>query len=131
MVKTHAAGDLGTIFDLEILNTGSIPAKNIRLKAEQKDIDKALGKDSTTENKIRWLSCFEPENTISILHNNSSIKCSFGQSKTKDQGFWKYKAIIPIKIEYEGWFGEKYVQNQDIQIIDSDSFTGYQWGKPA
>ena len=59
MVKTHAAGNLGTIFDLEILNTGSIPAKNIRLKAEQKDIDKALGKDSTTENKTRWLSCFD------------------------------------------------------------------------
>jgi hypothetical protein len=127
MVKTHAAGNLGTIFDLEIVNTGSIPAKNIRLKAEQKDIDNALGKDSNTENKIRWLSCFEPKNIISILHNNSSIKCSFGQSKANDQGFWKYKAKIPIKIEYEGWFGKKYIQNQDIQILDSDSFTGYQW----
>lgn len=128
MVKTHAAGNLATIFDLEILNTGSIPAKNIRLKAKQEDIDKALGKDSTTENKARWLSCFEPENIISILHNNSSIKCSFGESKANDQGFWKYKAKIPITIEYQGWFGKKYTQNQDIQIIDSESFTGYQWG---
>ncbi len=128
MVKTHAAGNLGTIFDLEILNTGSIPAKNIRLKAEQKDIDNALGKDSISENKIRWLSCFKPENIISILHNNSSIKCSFGESKGNDQGFWKYKAKIPITIEYEGWFVKKYIQNQDIQIIHSDSFTGYHWG---
>jgi len=128
MVKTHAAGNLGTIFDLEILNTGSITAKDIRLKAEEKDINKALGKDSTAENKTRWLSCFEPENIISILHNNSSIKCSFGESKGNDQGFWKYKAKIPITIEYEGWFGKKYIQNQDIQIIHSDSFTGYHWG---
>ena len=97
-------------------------------QVKQKDIDKALGKDSTAENKTRWLSCFEPENIISILHNNSSIKCSFGESKANDQGFWKYNAKIPITIEYEGWFGKKYTQNQDIQIIDSESFTGYQWG---
>jgi len=128
MVKTHAAGNLGTIFDLEILNTGSIPAKNIQLKAEQNNIKNALGINSSPDNKRRWLSCFDSENKITILHNNSSIKCSFGQSKANDQGFWKYKAIIPIKIEYEGWFGKKYVQDQDIQIIDSESFTGYQWG---
>ncbi len=128
MVKTRAAGNLGIIYDLEILNTGSIPAKNIRLKVEEKDINKALGEDSTSENKTRWLSCFKPENIISILHSNSSIKCSFGGSKENDQGFWKYKAIIPITIEYEGWFGKKYTQNQDIQIIDSESFTGYYWG---
>ncbi len=128
MVKTHAAGNSGIMFDLEILNSGSVPAKNICLKVDQKVIDKALGKDSATENKTRWLSCFEPENIIGILHNNSRIRCSFGQSKENDQGFWKYKAIIPVKIEYEGWFGKKYIQNQDIQIIDSDSFTGYQWG---
>jgi hypothetical protein len=129
MVKTHAAGNLATIFDLEILNTGSIPAKNIRLKVKQTDIDKALGKDATPDNKRRWLCCFEAENMISILHNNSSIKCSFGQSTADDNGFWKYKANMPITIEYEGWFGKKYIQNQNIQIIDSNSFTGYHWAE--
>ncbi len=128
MVKTHTAGNLATTFYLEILNTGSIPAKNIQLKAEEKDINKALGKDSTTGNKTRWLSCFKPETRISILHNNSNIKCSFGTSKANDHGFWKYNAKIPITIEYQGWFDKKYTQNQDIQIIDSESFTGYQWG---
>jgi hypothetical protein len=127
MVKTHAAGNLTTIFHLEILNAGLIPAKNIRLKLQQTDIDKALWKDATLDNKRRWLCCFEPENKINILHNNSSIKCSFGQSKANDQRFWKYKAKIPITIEYEGWFGKKYIQNQDIQIMDSNSFTGYHW----
>lgn len=129
MVKTHASGNLATIFDLEIMNSGSIPAKNIRLKAQQSDIDNALGQDSTIENKDRWLRCFKDENIINILQNNSSVKCSFGQSKATHQGFWKYKANLPITIEYEGWFGRKYIQNQNIQIIDSNSFTGYHWAE--
>ena len=128
MVKTHAGGNLRIVFDLEILNTGSIPAKNIRLKVEQNDIENALGEDATPENRTRWLACFDSKNEICILHNHSIIKCSFGQSQAQNQGFWKYKAIIPIKIVYEGWFGKKYIQNQNIQIIDSESFTGYQWG---
>ncbi|NLA40739.1 MAG: hypothetical protein GX874_04925 [Smithella sp.] len=128
MVKTHAAGNMATIFDLEIMNTGSIPAKNIQLKAQQEGINKALGQDAISDNKRRWLCCFDEENMINILHNNSSVKCSFGHSKEKDQGFWKYKAKIPITIEYEGWFGKRYIQHQDIQVIDSNSFTGYHWG---
>lgn len=128
MVKTHASGNVATMYDLEVLNTGSIPARNIRLSVEQNDINNALGTDSGSENKIRWLSCFKPENIIVILHNSSRIKCSFGHSKENGHGFWKYNAIIPVKIEYEGWFGKKYSQNQNIQISDSESFTGYQWG---
>lgn len=128
MVKTHSTGNMGTTFDLEILNSGSLPAKNIRLYASQDKIESALGSDATQENKNRWLSCFKSENTIFILHNNEKIRCSFGMSRKNNQGFWKYKATIPIIIKYEGWFGTKYTQNQVIQIVDSDSFTGFLWG---
>lgn len=127
MVKTHSAGNMGTAFDLEVLNSGSLPAKNIRLSANPEKIESAFGNDASQENRNRWLCCFEPENTISILHNNEKIRCSFGMSRVDDQGFWKYKAIIPITIKYEGWFGKEYTQNQVIQIIDSDSFTGFLW----
>lgn len=127
MVKTHAAGSEGTLFDLEILNSGALPAKNIRLRAEQNNINQALGSDAGHENRIRWLSCFEPDNSIAILHNNGKIRCSFGLSRSNNAGFWKHKAQIPITIEYEGWFGKKYRQAQVIHIIDSDSFTGFLW----
>lgn len=127
MVKTHGAGNVATAFDLEILNSGSLPAKNIRLYTEQDRVVAALGADSGQENKRRWLSCFEPENIIAILHNGESIRCSFGMSRENDGGFWKYKAEIPITIRYEGWFGKKYIQEQVIQFIDSYSFTGFSW----
>lgn len=37
------------------------------------------------------------------------------------------RAQVSIIIEYEGWFGKKYVQPQTIDITDSGSFTGYMW----
>lgn len=126
-VRTHSAGNVATIFDLEVLNSGSLPAKNIRLKAKDAYINQALGNDANDENKRRWLSCFDADNIISVLHNNEKIRCSFGTSQANDEGFWKYKAKFPITIEYEGWFGKKYIQNQEIQIIDSESFTGFLW----
>jgi hypothetical protein len=126
-VRTHSAGNVATIFDLEVLNSGSLPAKNIRLKAEDADIHQALGNDANDENKRRWLCCFEADSVISVLHNNEKIRCSFGTSRPNDEGFWRYKSTFPITIEYEGWFGEKYIQNQKLQIIDSESFTGFLW----
>lgn len=127
MVKTYSSGNIGIVFELVILNSGSIPARNIRLYAIESYIFNALGKDSCDAKKKQWLSCFDPKSTIAILHNNSNLKCAFGTSKANDEGFWKYKALIPITIEYEGWFGKKYVEEQYIQIIDSESFTNYQW----
>lgn len=126
-VRTHSAGNVTALFDLEILNSGTLPAKNIRLKAKDEDIHKALGKDASDENKRRWLCCFEVTRVINVLHNNEKTRCSFGTSKADDQGFWKYDSTFPITIEYEGWFGKKYIQNQELQIINSDSFTGFVW----
>lgn len=128
MVRTHLAGETAIAFDLEILNSGTLPAKNIRLIANKECIKNALGNDACSDDKHRWLSCFEPENTISMLHNNEKIRCSFGTTRDNDKGFWRYNAKLPITIKYEGWFGKKYIQNQEIQIIDSESFTGFLWG---
>lgn len=127
MVKTHDAGNKATLFNLEILNSGTLLAKNIHLKTNQDRLNAVLGSDAGAENRRRWLSCFEKGNIINILHNNEKIRCSFGLSREDDSGFWKYKAMIPISIEYEGWFGKRYIQSQEIQIMDSESFTGFMW----
>ncbi len=128
MVKTHSAESGLIAYDLVVLNSGTLPAKNICLRTNRAVISNALGNDADDENRRRWLICFEPETIIKILHNNESIRCSFGTTMDNDNGFWKYNSSIPIFIEYEGWFGRKYTQSQDIQIMDSDSFTGFMWG---
>tara|TARA_R110001583_G_scaffold119981_1_gene271218 strand:- start:1522 stop:2070 length:549 start_codon:yes stop_codon:yes gene_type:complete len=128
-VRTYSVGSIAMTFDLEVLNSGSLPAKNIRLKIKNADLKHAFGHDASDENKRRWLSCFAPCNVISILHNNQKTRCSFGTSREGGNGFWKYKSKFPVIVEYEGWYGKKYSQIQEIQITSSESFTGFLWNK--
>jgi len=127
-VKTAAAGNVSIAFELHVKNSGSLPAKNIKLSANQSDLDSAFGNDATQENRTRWLAAFNGENVIPVLQNGESITCSFGMSQAHDQGFWKYRANLPITVEYTGWFGNNYIDTQNVKFIDSDSFTGFLWG---
>jgi hypothetical protein len=72
---------------------------------------------------------FTREKRITVLHNGSRVSCSFGTTQSNDRGFWKTRAQISMTIQYEGWFGKKYVQAQTVEVVDSASFTGYMWGE--
>jgi hypothetical protein len=127
-VRTHAAGNNLIAFNLVIMNSGTIPAKHIKITALEKDIEGALGAEATPEKKEAWLKCFNPDTEIHILQNGEKTSCSFGTSQTNNLGFWKYGPTIPVSIKYQGWFGKNYEQVQTLCIVDSDSFTGLRWG---
>ncbi len=129
VVKTHAAGNEKIAYDLVVLNSGTLPARNIRITAAENWLGAALGRDTSEENKQKWLACFNNQGIV-LLHNNDRVSCSFGTTEANDAGFWKYDATIPVMITYEGWFGKKYKETQNIKISDSNSFTGYFWGIP-
>jgi len=128
-VKTHAATKDIIAYNLVLLNSGAIPAKNVVIRAGEASLLKAFGCDATPENKHSWLACFAEETKIPILHNGDHVACSFGTTQGIDAGFWRYESTITVVIEYAGWFGTKYKQSQEIGIVDSDSFTGFMWGK--
>ena len=127
MVKTHQGGNNAIAYDLQIANSGSLPARNIRLRIDMSDVEPALGRDATREKKARWLCCFEKEHSIRVLQNAQATTCSFGTSMADDTGFWRYGSCFPITITYEGWFGKEYSEQQEIQVTDSTSFTGFSW----
>ncbi|MES0135601.1 hypothetical protein NKJ88_11695 [Mesorhizobium sp. M0016] len=133
MVETHHGGNEAIAYDLIILNSGSIPAKNIKLfVSDQTALEAALGAGANDENKGLWLACFEPSRVIRLLHNGARTSCSFGLThRDPRQSFWIAQAEFPIEIEYESWFGKKYPREVNVlQIADSDSFTGGMWGPP-
>jgi hypothetical protein len=94
------------------------------------NLEEALGADASLDNRKRWIESIN-SNVINMLQNGDSITCSFGTSQANNQGFWKYEAMIEFEIKYFGWFGKTYREKQTIKIQDSDSFTGYSWGKNA
>ena len=136
-VRTHEAGNIAIAYDLVLLNSGTIPARNIRITATEEALGPTFGKGASVEDKQRWLAGFN--SVIPILHNNAQTSCSFGTTQADDAGFWKYDATIPIVIRYESWLGgwlsswfgnrfKHFEENQIIQIADSNSFTGGSWG---
>lgn len=127
-IRTHVAGTQAIMYNLVLLNSGTIPAKNIVLGVDELTLVAALGDDATTENKTRWLACFSATPRIRILHNGDRTSCSFGTTQIGNSGFWKNRATISITIKYEGWFGLSYTQQQMLEVVDSASFTGYMWG---
>src|SRR5258707_464645 len=102
-VKTHGAGDVRIAYDLVVLNSGTLPAKNIRIIAEVDSLNSAFGRDASDENKRRWLAAFG--RLIYLLHNGDKTSCSFGTTTADDGGFWKYDATISLMISYDHWFG--------------------------
>ncbi|TCJ18179.1 hypothetical protein EZJ19_02785 [Parasulfuritortus cantonensis] len=127
-VKTHSGGSEAIHYSLVLMNSGAIPAKNVVLRANQRSLHGALGDEATEENRRRWLACFSDRAAVAVLQNGDRASCSFGVTKRNNAGFWKYKSVIKISIEYEGWFGRKYSEPQELLIADSDSFTGFSWG---
>jgi hypothetical protein len=124
-VKTNAGGNQAILYDLVVLNSGTLPAKNVRINAEKNSLALALGGDATEPNKKRWLACFGE--VIPILHPNEKTSCSFCTTQADDTGFWKYRATLRLTVTYEGrWW--KHQQTQEIRIANTDSFTGYSWG---
>lgn len=130
-VKTHSGGNDGIAYNLVVLNSGSIPAKNIRLIVhDQAGLKAALGVGANEDAKKRWLACFTQSTEIPLLQNGDKTTCSFGMTHSDPRrSFWKPQAQFWIRIEYEGWFGAKYDSDplNVLQIADSDSFTGGMW----
>ena len=74
-VTTHAEGNLAATLNLTVHNTGYSPAKNIRLKVRESEIEKALASDNMAEH-IR--KCFSERGMIPILENGHQVTNSFG-----------------------------------------------------
>src|SRR5437763_1564825 len=105
-VKTHTAGNVAILYNLVVMNSGSLPARNIRIQLADDSLVAAFGDGASAECKEQWLACFAE--TIPILQNNDRVFCSFGTTTANDAGFWKYGAMLRITVRYDGWFGWRY-----------------------
>ena len=126
-VRTSAAGNVMTAYDLVIVNSGEIPARDIMLKPKsQALLEAALGKEGIADKKRTPFACFN--RIIPVLLNGDKTTGEFGNTKANDTGFWKHKSKIGITIIYSDLFGRNYKEQQDIEIFTSNTFSGYSWG---
>ncbi|WP_206534494.1 hypothetical protein [Mesorhizobium sp. M7D.F.Ca.US.004.03.1.1] len=128
MVKTHSGGNTGIAYNLVVLNSGSIPARDVWFEvADAKALAAALGRGANNKDKKAWLSCFDRRDMIPVLHNGAQVSCSFGVTEGEEKGFWRNAAEFPIRIHYKGWFGKNYFETMTLRMVDTDTFTGFMW----
>jgi hypothetical protein len=132
MVKTHLVDEnRKAILNLTLMNSGTMPARNITLRTcEEGKLDAALD-NPTEEEKVNYLECLSGQPYVAVLQNGAEISCAFGYFGPTGRSFWKPLATFPILIRYEGWFGWVYEEEQIIKIADSTSFTDSAWKGPS
>jgi hypothetical protein len=125
-VKTNTAGNARILYDLVIVNSGQLPARDIRIEASEADLENAFGVAASEERKSQVLSCFN--SPIEVLQNGDKTSGEFGDTAANDTGFWKYGSRISVTVRYRGWFGTPYVEFQNLKVADTTSFTPHHWG---
>ena len=130
VVKTNSGGSNAITYNLVVRNSGTLPARNVRISADKYGLEKALHASASAEDRTTWLECFDKQTVITTLHNNDCVSCSFGFTTRSEAQFWIYNTEFEITISYEGWFGRGYSDRQFLRIRDSDSFTTGMWARP-
>lgn len=129
-VTTHSAGNVATAFDLLVHNSGNSPAKNIKLRVNEAEVERAFS-DSISENWKRSIQrCFSEEATIPVLENGQSKTNSFGAFGSRPQDTtWKIGSIINVQVTYEDLGGNPYSHDIPLKIADDKGFAGAFWEK--
>lgn len=79
-VTTHAEGNTASVLNIIVHNSGTSPAKNIRLSVKDAELKAAFSNESNDPLKDSIMNCFSEKGMIPVLENgqSSSVTNSFG-----------------------------------------------------
>lgn len=126
------SGNLLTVFNLIVENTGNRPAKNIKLSVDKEKLNLAF--DSPKKNDRKAIeACFGENTIIPVLANGKSTESVFGSiscSQSSDPNVrafqpttlsaWKKEARFEVKVKYQDLDGRKYKDCIPVLIADND-----------
>lgn len=131
-IKTHKGGNIAILYCIELVNSGSRPAKNIRLHADRQEILSALLPSAQShkdyERELRYIErCFEERATVPILLNGETTTSPFGHTSIESP-FWSPGATLRLMVSYQGLEGQRYRSAVAIKIDDTVGFAGVSYG---
>lgn len=133
-IKTHHGGNVAILYNLEIVNSGARPAKDVRLSIKPDDLERALApadkRGPEFDRHMRSVNrCFEERATIPVLLNSGTCSNAFGHTSKQDP-FWLPGTVLPVSISYRGIEGQSYKSQVAIRIDDTAGFAGTFYGQP-
>ena len=114
-------------FNLVLVNSGAVPASNIRLHAKQSDINKIFSEEIKEVYKEVVINCFDKKRIIPLLLNGEKIETFFGNAERIGHGKWiglEYDSFLPIKITYCDLNRKRYQTKLKLKVRDSYGFGG-------
>ncbi|MEM8808093.1 MAG: hypothetical protein AAGF01_18895 [Cyanobacteria bacterium P01_G01_bin.38] len=129
-VETHSAGNVATMYNLLIINSGNRPAVNVclDLKLSDEDFRKCITQEIDNSGVEAILKCFNVEGTIPLLIDGDKRSNYFGLTSSKSEdNIWRYGSSLPIEITYQDLEGEKYVSALNLVVKYSKAFAGMEW----
>lgn len=132
-VETDSTGNLATMYNLLVINSGNRPAVNVCLvlKLSDNDFKKCITQEMNSPSVETILKCFNIEGTIPLLIDGDKISNYFGLTSIKpEDNIWIYGSSLPIEITYQDLEGKKYVSALTLVVKDSKAFAGGEWSDP-
>ena len=131
VVQTHETGNVATVYNLVVMNTGNRPAVRVRLFAKRDAINSCLSGQPDKRLLPGILGCFSAEAEIPLLVDSGRVTNSFGiTSASESPSFWKYDSRLPIRITYSDLHGRKFKSRLVLVIKDTSAFAGGAWFSP-
>ena len=127
-IETNTSGNLATAFNIVVYNTGNRPATDIRLRADEKVLEKAFEENVSEAMKSEITACFSDKGTIPLLHSGNSTLNGFGIA-SRNESTLKYGSQIPITVEYKDLNRRKFKSKQTLIFRDSTFFAGSGWAR--
>ena len=131
-VETDSTGNVATMYNLLIINSGNRPAVNVYLdlKLSEEDFKKCITQEINNPRVEDIRRCFNIEETIPLIINGDKKSNYFGLTSTKsEQNIWVYGSCLPIEINYQDLEGKKYVSALTLVVKYSKAFAGTEWSE--
>lgn len=120
-------GNIATPLSLLVENTGTRPAKNVRLKVEDKKLEDIMLPSRTTEDFEAIKLCFSERGVIPVLANGNAVSNNFGLLKGPSEGTWTPNARIEITVSFEDLDGRRFTHSNPLLLADDRGFAGSFW----
>jgi len=131
-VETRSAGNVATMYDLSIINSGNRPAVNVYLdlKLSDENFKRCITQEMNNPQVEAILKCFNIEETIPLLIDGNKISNYFGlTSNIPEENIWRAGSSLPIEINYQDLEGNKYVSALTLVVKYSKAFAGTEWSE--
>lgn len=114
--------------NLLIENTGNMPAKNIKIISNRKDVLSCLNGEKIPNDVNEVLF---KDTIIPVLANGKVATTgfwAFGAKEFKENSDrWRSGAVLPIIIEYYNFEGRKFIEKSELRFAPDNAFAFYSW----